>query len=252
MDNATYATAPHLFSDGQTLDLYPITSDRDTRFYRLSNVTCEGISYRCDPMYMDYNGLVFTLNKRMSDNWQAQVSYTWAKAYGLLPSSGFGASSSQTTRVYGSSLAKDPNQFINATGNLLNDRTHTFRVTGAFITPGDVLFGFNYAFFNGKPWGARERVGTDVLPQGGRNILLESPGSSRLENQNVLDLRVSRAFYFGADAGRKIEPFVDIINTLNSTATESLASQSYGSSVFGQGRRWIDPRRAFVGVKLAF
>ena len=79
VDNATYATAPHLFSDGQTLDLYPITSDRDTRFYRLSNVTCEGISYRCDPMYMDYNGLVFTLNKRMSDNWQAQVSYTWAK-----------------------------------------------------------------------------------------------------------------------------------------------------------------------------
>ena len=118
---------PGLRRTGQTIDVYPIASDPDDRYFRLSNVTCTGVSYRCDPMFMDYNGLVFTVNKRMSNNWQAQVSYVWSETYGLLPSSGFGVSSSQTTRVYGSSLARDPNQFINATGNLLNDRTHTFQ-----------------------------------------------------------------------------------------------------------------------------
>ena len=252
-DFATYGSASHTFDNGQTLELYPILSDPDDRYFRISNATCEGVSYRCDPMYMDYNGLVFTLNKRMSDNWQAQVSYTWAKAYGLLPSSGGGASSSQSARVYGGSLAKDPNQFINAAGNLLNDRTHTFRVTGAIILPGEVLFGFNGAFFNGKPWGTRDRVPSEVVPQSeARTVYLEPPGSSRLENQTLLDLRLSRAFFFGPEGTTKIEPFVDILNTTNSTASEALASQQSGSNVFGLGRRWIDPRRAFVGVKLAF
>ena len=251
-DFATYGTVAHTFENGQTLDVYPITSDPNDRYFRLSNVTCEGIAYRCDPMYMDYNGLVFSLNKRMSDNWQAQVSYVWSKTYGLLPSSGRGASSSQETRVRSSSLARDPNQFTNATGNLLNDRTHTFRVTGAIILPWEVLLGFNGAFFNGKPWGTVDRVERDVLPQGGQSIYLTAPGTSRLENQTLLDLRVSRAFYLGADGTTKIEPFVDVLNATNSTATEALASRSFGSENFGQGRRWIDPRRAMVGVKLAF
>ena len=251
-DFATYGSASHIFENGETMEVYPILSDPNDRYFRLSNVTCEGISYRCDPLYMDYNGLVFTLNKRMSDNWQGQVSYTWARAYGLLPSSGRGASSSQETRVRDSSLARDPNQFINATGHLLNDRTHTFRVTGAVILPGEVLLGFNTAFFNGKPWGTVNRVGADILPQGGHNIYLTPPGSSRLENQTIVDLRLSRAFYFGADGSAKIEPFADVLNALNSTATEALASQQFGSSVFGSGDRWIDPRRAFVGLKLAF
>lgn len=252
IDSATYGSVSHQFENGQTMEVYPITSDPDERYFRLSNVTCEGVSYRCDPLYMDYNGFVFALNKRMSDNWQAQVSYTWAKAYGLLPSSNSGASSSQETRVRGNSVGRDPNQFINATGNLLNDRTHTLRVTGAIILPGEVLFGFNGAFFNGKPWGTVERVGADVLPQGAQSVYLTPPGTERLENQTLLDLRLSRAFFFGGDGRTKIEPFVDILNMTNSTATEALASQQFGSSVFGIGERWIDPRRAFVGVKFAF
>lgn len=250
VDNATYATVPHTFSNGQTMDVYPITSDRDARFYRLSNVDCAGISYRCDPLYMDYNGYVFVFDKRMADNWQAKISYVWSKAYGLLPSSNFGAASSQTTRVYGSSLARDPNQFINATGHLLNDRTHTFRLTGAIILPSDLLVGFNYAYFNGKPWAAGERLGTDVLPQGGRNILLESPGTRRLEDQNLLDVRLSRAFYFGETG--KFEPFVDALNLLNATSTEDVVTQNWGSEFLGRGERWVDPRRLFVGFKIGF
>ena len=249
-DNAVYTTASWTAENGQVLDVYPITTNPDDRYFRLSNVTCDGIAYYCNPLYMDYNGFVFFVNKRMSNNWQAQVSYVWSKAYGLLPSSGFGASSSQTTRVYGSSLARDPNQFTNATGNLLNDRTHTFRITGAIYAPGEILFGFNYAFFNGKPWGARDRVPRETLPQGAYSVYLTSPGSERLENQNLLDLRVSRPFWFGENA--KIEPFVDILNTFNSTATEDLGSQNFGSSIYGIGERWIDPRRAFIGVKVAF
>ena len=152
----------------------------------------------------------------MSDNWQAQVSYTWAKAYGLLPSSGFGgASSSQSARVYGGSLARDPNQFINAAGNLLNDRTHTFRVTGDRSSClFEVLFGFNGAFFNGKPWAhpwtecpRRSYPRAKAEPC----ISKASGFDRRLENQTLLDLRLSKsAFFFGPEGTTKIEPFVDI------------------------------------------
>ena len=251
VDHATYTTVPHTFSNGQTIDVYPITSDPDNRFYRLDNVDCEGISFRCDPMFMDYNGYVFTVDKRMSNNWQAQVSYVWSKAWGLLPSSGFGAGSSQTTRVYGSSLARDPNQFINATGNLLNDRTHTFRVTGTVVLPWEVLLGWNYAFFNGKPWAASERVDRDVLPQGGRNIYLDSPGTERLDDQNLLDLRLSKSIYLGASSSR-LELFVDGLNIMNATSPEDVASQSFGATTFGVGERWVDPRRMMVGFKFTY
>lgn len=249
-DNATYGTVPWTATNGQMLDVYPISTNPNDRYFRLSNVDCEGISYYCEALYMDYNGLVFSLDKRMSNNWQAQLSYVWSRAYGLLPSSGRGVSSSQETRVRSSSLARDPNQFTNATGHLLNDRTHTLRLTGAIIAPGDILFGFNAAFFNGKPWGASARVPKEVLPQGAYVVYLTPPGSERLENQALLDMRVSRPFYFGERA--KIEPFVDLLNLFNSTATEDLGSQQYGSSLYGAGERWIDPRRAFIGVKLAY
>ena len=248
--NATYTTASHAFGNGQTIDVYPITSDRDQRLYSLGNVDCEGVSYRCDPMYMDYNGFVFGLEKRMSDNWQAQVSYVWSKAYGLLPSSGFGAASSQTTRVYGSSLAKDPNQFINATGHLLNDRTHTFRITGTLMLPFDVLFGWNYAYFNGKPWAQRGRIPVSVLPQGGRNVNLESPGSRRLDDQNLLDFRISKTAFL-ADTTR-FELFVDALNLMNATSPEDVASQTWDSSLFGVGERFVDPRRLMIGVKITY
>ena len=248
--NSTYTTVPHTFGNGQTIDVYPITSDANERLYSLGNVDCEGVSYRCDPMYMDYNGFVFGLDKRMSNNWQAQISYVWSKAYGLLPSSGFGAASSQTTRVYGSSLAKDPNQFINATGHLLNDRTHTFRITGTLLLPFDVLFGWNYAYFNGKPWASRGRVERDVLPQGGRNVFLESPGSQRLEDQNLLDFRISKTAFL-ADTTR-FELFVDALNLMNATSPEDVASQTWDSSLFGVGERFVDPRRLMIGVKITY
>ena len=250
VDNATYTTASHTFGNGQTIEVYPITSDTDLRYYRLSNVDCEGVSYRCDPMYMDYNGLVFGLEKRMSNNWQAQVSYVWSKAYGILPSSGFGASSSQTTRVYGSSLARDPNQFINAEGHLLNDRTHTFRITGTVVLPFDVLFGWNYAYFNGKPWAQRGRVERDVLSQGGRSVNLESPGSRRLDDQNLLDFRISKSAFLAERT--RFEVFVDALNLMNATSPEDVASQTWDSSLFGVGERFVDPRRLMIGVKITY
>lgn len=114
---------------------------------------------------MKYDGLLLTLSKRMSERYQAQASFVLSKAYGLLPSSGFGPATSQTTQVYQSSLGWDANDFANAMGKLQNDRTHTFRFTGTVFAPWGILVGVNYGKFSGKPWAGGDLVGRSLLPQ---------------------------------------------------------------------------------------
>jgi hypothetical protein len=43
---------------------------------------------------------------------------------------------------------------------------------------------------------------------------------------------------------------VDILNALNDTAEEGLATENLGSANFGLGAAFIDPRRAMFGVRL--
>ena len=83
-------------------------------------------------------------------------------------------------------------------------------------------------------------------------MYVEPPGARRLDSQNVLDLRVSRVFSLEGDGRRTAELLVDILNLFNSVAAEDIASRTLGSSVFGVGERWIDPRRAIFGVKIGF
>ena len=45
---------------------------------------------------------------------------------------------------------------------------------------------------------------------------------------------------------------MDVLNLFNVAATEAIASRTLGSTVFAVGERWIDPRRALVGIKVGF
>ena len=254
--HSSYSSARHTFSNGRTGEIYPITTDSDDRFFQLGNADCRDVSYRCDAMYMDYRGLVLTVNKRTSERYQAQFFYVLSQAFGLLPSSGLGAAASQTTRVHEGSLGRDPNDFTNAAGNLQNDRTHTLRVTGTVFAPWGFLFGVNYGWFVGKPWGGGDLVDRSLLPQGNRWVYVEPPGSHRLDSQSILDVRASRVFSLGGDNGTpetpSVELLVDGLNGLNVASAQDIASRTLGSSLFGVSDRWVDPRRALVGVKFRF
>ena len=79
-------------------------------------------------------------------------------------------------------------------------------------------------------------------------MLLEPPGSRRTSSQSLLNLRVSRSFAFGG-VGR-VELLVDVLNALNDTAEEGLATDNLFSPNFGVATVVMDPRRAMVGVRL--
>jgi hypothetical protein len=85
------------------------------------------------------------------------------------------------------------------------------------------------------------------LPQGDQRILLEPRGSRRLSSQTLLDLRVSRTLPVGR---ARIELMLDVLNALNDTAEEALASDNLFSLNFGQPTVFMDPRRAMLSARL--
>ena len=103
----------------------------------------------------------------------------------------------------------------------------------------------NMQYLSGKPWAASAQV---ALPQGDQRILLEPRGSRRLSAQTLLDVRVSKTIAIGS-LGR-IELMFDVLNALNETAEEALASDNLSSPNFGRPTVFIDPRRAMLGVRL--
>jgi len=107
------------------------------------------------------------------------------------------------------------------------------------------VVGANLQRFSGKPWAATAQI---ALPQGNQRILLEPRGSRRLSSQTILDARLSRTIRVG-DLGR-IELLLYVLNALNDTAEEALATDNLFSPNFGQPALFVDPRRAMLGVRL--
>jgi hypothetical protein len=202
---------------------------------------------------LSYNGVVMALEKRRSSGWQASGSYTFSRAVGVLPSSGTTAAGPQVSTVAPApplTFGRDPNDLINARGRLANDRPHVFRAMSAFDVPRiGMVIATNFQYFSGKPWAATALV---PLPQTNnqptQRVLLEPRGTRRLSSQSLLDLRVSKIVSFGA-AGR-VELTVDVLNALNDTAEEALASDNLFSATLGQPLVFMDPRRLMFSARL--
>jgi len=237
-----YGAGTATLPDGRTIETRPLLTDPNARIYELTNP---------NGYFSEYNGLLLTFNKRWSDRWQAVMSYTLSKAEGLITSNGAAPDSSQTTAAFAGSrsrFGRDPNDLSNATGNLLNDRTHMFRVQTAYEIPGvDILVGAAFQYLTGKPYAPQASV---RLPQGTRQIYIEPLGSYRVSNQTLVDLRISKIFRFGED--RRIEILADILNLGQEKAEEAIVTRNFYSDNFSEPARFIDPMRAMIGVKLHF
>jgi hypothetical protein len=243
-----YVEGPQKLADERKVTVYrldpTITLPADRRFL-LTNP---------DRYSSTYDGLVMTTERRWANGWQALASYTWSKAYGLLPSSNASAAGMQTSTVsppQPSTFGRDPNDLTNARGRLPNDRPHVARLMGSVEVPRTgLMVTANLQQFSGKPWTAAAQI---TLPQGSQRILLEPRGSRRLSSQTLLDVRLSRAITLGK-LGRA-DLLLDVLNLLNDAAEESLATETQMTeavmiTTFGQPVSFVDPRRAMLGVRL--
>jgi hypothetical protein len=225
--------------DGTSVSVFELVNGTAARRFLLTNP---------DGYSLTYNGLVLAVEKHRANGWQAFGSYTLSRSSGLQASSGTTAAGAQSSTVALPNLpfGRDPNDLTNAYGRLPNDRPHVLRVMSAVDVPRTgFVVAANLQIFSGKPWASSAQV---VLPQGDQRVQLEPRGSRRLSSQSLLDVRVSKTLFSGR-LGR-IELLVDVLNVLNDTAEESLASENLFGVNFGQPTSFMDPRRAMVGVRL--
>jgi hypothetical protein len=61
-------------------------------------------------------------------------------------------------------------------------------------------------------------------------------------------VRLSRIISFGA-LGR-VELLLDVLNVLNNTAEEGLATDNLSAANFGQAVAFVDPRRAMISARV--
>jgi hypothetical protein len=237
-----YAQVPVALKDGSaTVDVFKLTNAPSDRRYQLTNP---------DGYSLTYDGLVVVVEKRRARGWQALASYTFSRAYGLQAASGATAAGAQVSTVSpppALTFGRDPNDLINARGRLPNDRPHVFRVMGAVDIPRTGLaVAANFQAFSGKPWAATALIN----PQNGQQrVLIEPRGSRRLSSQSILDVRVSRMFFKSRQ--QRVELLLDVLNALNDTAEESIASDDRFSAAFGVPSTFVDPRRAMLGIRVS-
>lgn len=228
--------------DGRPLPVFVIANSTADRRFLLTNPA--GYS-------LTYNGVVIAAEKRQSRGWQAFGSYTFSRASGLQVSSGGTAAASQVSTIAGApylTFGQDPNNLTNARGRLTNDRPHMVRVMGSVEVPHTgFVVGANMQHVSGKPWGATTQIS---LPQGDHRIRLEPRGSRRLSSQTLLDVRLSRRIALGSST--RLELLFDVLNALNDTAEEALATDNLFSANFGRPTMFVDPRRAMLAVRLTF
>jgi hypothetical protein len=232
-----------MLPDGRSLTVFALDNSPAERRFLLTNPA----GYE-----LTYNGLVTVIEKRRSDIWQAFGSYTWSRASGLQPSSGTNAAGAQVSTVApppapnGLVFGRDPNDLTYARGRLPNDRPHVLRVMGSVDVPRvHILIAGNFQRFSGKPWAASALLETPQNRQ--QRVLLEPRGSRRLSSQSVLDLRISRPFTV-AGLGR-VELIADVLNLLDDTAEEALATDVLFDANFGRPIVFMDPRRLMIGVR---
>jgi hypothetical protein len=238
-----YRESTRTLRDGRVVPVFELVNAASARRFLLTNA---------DGYSLTYNGLVTVIEKRRSHGWQAFGSYSYSRVYGLQTSSGAAAAGAQVSTVsppQPSTFGQDPNSLTNARGRLPNDRPHAFRTMASLDIPRTgVAVAGNLQYFSGKPWAASAIVS---LPQNSQQrVLLEPRGSRRLTSQSLLDVRISRAFVLGPKG--RVDLMVDILNALNDTAEEAIATDNVFGATFGQPTIFMDPRRAMIGVRVNF
>ncbi|MGH8636019.1 MAG: hypothetical protein ACREUZ_02680, partial [Burkholderiales bacterium] len=203
----------------------------------------------------DYQGVDVIFRKRYSNNWQALLSYTYNNAEG-------NTNSDSNADFQGDVLWLDPRApfaYSTQPGNI----PHIFKAAGSYDTKFGVQLGAAYR------WNAGSYASRTFLDFG-RNLPIQvdeayevngatehwiapdAIGSLQNPSWGQLDVRVEYSKRFVDRLGAEF--FVDIFNlTNNQTAirNQDLVAGS-GGTAFGEGLRFNDPRRFFLGARLSF
>ncbi|MCJ7681684.1 MAG: carboxypeptidase regulatory-like domain-containing protein, partial [Candidatus Aminicenantes bacterium] len=93
----------------------------------------------------DYLAFLFTLDKRMADNWQLRTSFLFSRQTGNI-AAGYAAVRGQT------SAFDNPNSLIFSWGALEYDRPLQLKILGSYVLPYDFMLSVFFQAGSGRPW----------------------------------------------------------------------------------------------------
>ncbi len=248
--NATWeviqATDPF---DGTVYDVYSQTNDPDDNRYLITNPKAgQTGSALVDPT-RNYNAVMVVLEKRFSNNWQLRTSYVYSSLKGT-----YDNTYDRGIALY-SSFYQDPNYQTNADGKCTFSPTHVFKLQGLVNGPVvDVTIGAKLVVDSGNNY--TRTLQSTGLGQGSINLFTEQKGSRKTPSKTNLYIRFEKAFYFGADRGKRFGITVDIFNAFNTgviQATEGdVGLNTEAGPAFEEISNIVNPRSFRVGFRFFF
>ena len=202
----------------------------------------------------DYDGLDLVLRKRYSDRWQGLMSYSFNDANGS-------SNSDSNADFQGDVLWLDPRapyQYARQPGSI----RHLFKMGGSYDFDMGLQLGFGYRWNSGT-------IASKTFASSGRNLPYrvdtaydfggvsqrwlapDAVGSLTNPSYGAFDLRVP---YVRPIQKARLEMFVDIFNIANNQDATRLQDLLAGSGgvAYQDPIRFLDPRRFFIGFRVAF
>ena len=195
-----------------------------------------------DYLDTEYKGVEFTATKRFSRKWQMQMGFTLGKNEG---------------GVSGGNDLNDPNNTRFPTGIIGNDSEQALRLSGSYILPFDIDISGSLVANNGYPYVSTYSLTRALaaaqgitLTRASQSIQLSRRGDERLDNVNLLDIRLAKNFRFG---GRSFKPQIDFFNVMNADTVVNITNAVGGSYLLPSGGDPIlSPRIIRIGFSLNF
>jgi hypothetical protein len=236
-------------ASGQTFNLWRLVSPASDRVFLLT--TPRGPDGR--GLYNRYNGATFMLTKRLSNHWQGVVSVVLSKSEGRISSSartGPAAAQTSAAGTFGQAAA-GPNDWVNTDGLLIGDKPVVAKAQVTYNFPWGVMAAINAQHQTGRLWSRQIRPAGLGFPSAPVINMEANTGERRVEDVDLIDLRVQKEIRLGRTATR-LALFFDALNITNSNHNESVANQLGTAAVtsFGVPTRLYLPRRFQLGTKL--
>lgn len=169
-----------------------------------------------DRLAQRYNGIEFTVNRRLKDKWGLLAGYTYSH-----------------TRQDFVSLTNPNDAYVNAAGES-GGRRHNLKLAGTYELPYQVLLGLNLTMQSGLPitrtWAipaCTASITTNCL-RVATTVNAEPRGSVTLPSLSILDVRVGKYFKIGTN---RIDLAVDMYNLSNANTTYEVRTNTGLTSV---------------------
>ncbi|HET7332858.1 TonB-dependent receptor [Dyella sp.] len=200
-----------------------------------------------------YMGLTVTLTKYRADNWMGQVSYTYNHFEG-------NSNSDSNADFQGDWIALDPRS-PNRWGQMPGNIKHMFKAYGAYYFDNGFelagVFHWNSGYAYTKSFSAYGRhlpvMGPAYVDGGVYDtwILPGSVGAYTAPSYWTFDIRAK--YNWDLPTG-KLEFFLDIFNVFNNQAATSVMDLAGGNATyaFQEANGWVEPMRAYLGVRYSF